>query len=603
MDTPPTIQFDLLTGIRGHDKKIGIVQVQMDLTKLDTEPLCTHDAAIPYPAFDTWASPLLFNGVPAVLCASDNGDDSRIFIVPYPQRTVQGEYTKWSNPLQEVLVRGMSHQNWHGLEALSDKHFLVADSATKRDSRAYGGCLDFLDAKDPSNKKNGDVDLESAHAVIWDPTSQRIFALGARLLRVYSLDPPHQRAGGPATLHPEGEADFTALYEGREMDGRGTDAEGGHDLYFMAGERRFFLTTGERCFTVDIDRLLRDLKQAKEPNVSGEIKRVVWQNTDDGAIDRFVSLFKVKSKASDDHFHDKPKYPRDKVGAKAINRIPGTSVTFVHSIPYYVPESVNYLSNILLVSRGEYDRPNLYDRKPGNTSTNLRMILQSDSYRCRVMPRLPTSKVNQCLHVPEAAKLQFCDWTGSLGKVGSPYLRVTGMDQKICDLFPTLTVPPTVDGDNNIYGYCVIEQAGCQREAIIRIHQYTETCLDDYDGMLVGDNPKRLAVVYAWAAPFVLNWKARETSDGLTVTVDTVRPADQKLESVAAWLRTTQDPSGYMMQLSKIDIQKGSFSETIPSKPQPFYSIMLFAKSMEGFLYCSGEQLVGAEGKSDEVEP
>ncbi|KAG0033931.1 hypothetical protein BGZ81_006751 [Podila clonocystis] len=457
--------------------------------------------------------------------------------------------------------------------------------------------------KDPSNKKNGDADLESAHAVIWDPTSQRIFALGARVLRVYSLGPPHQSADGPATLHPEGEADFTALYEGRDMDGRGTNAEGGHDLYFMAGERRFFLTTGERCFTVDIDHLLRDLKQAREPDVSGEIKKVIWQNTDDGAIDRIASLFKVKSKASDDHFRHEPKYPRDKVGAKAINRIPGTSVTFVHGVPYYEPESIDYLSKILLVSRGDYDRPNLYDPEPGDTSTNLRMILQSNTYRCRVLPRLPTSKVDQDLHVPESAKLQFCDWTGSLGKVGSPYLRVTGMDQQICDLFPTLMVPPTMDGDNNVYGYCVIEQRSYRREAIIRIHQCTETCLDDCDGLLVGENPNRLVAVYAWATPFVLNWRAKETSGGLTVTVDTVQPANQQLESVAAWLRMTKDASGHMVQLSKIDMQRRSFSETVPSKPQPFYSIMLLAKSMEGFLYCSGEQLLGAEDKCDEVEP
>ncbi|KAF9318229.1 hypothetical protein BG003_011623 [Podila horticola] len=385
--------------------------------------------------------------------------------------------------------------------------------------------------------------------------------------------------------------------------GWGNWADGGHDLYFMAGERHFFLTTGERCFTVDIEGLLRDLDQAKEPDGFGEVRRVIWQLPNDGALQSYVSLFEINSTFSDNHLKNDPDYPRNKVGAKAINRIPGTSVTFVHGVPYYNPENTGYLSKILLVSRGKCDRPNLYDPDPSITSTNLRMILRSDTYRCRVMPRMPLPKVDQELPVLESVKLQFCGWTGSLGKIGSPYLRVTGIGQQISNLFQTLEVPPTMDGDNNLYGFCVIEKGDYRREAIIRIHQCTETCSDDHDGTLVCDNPKRLMAVYAWAAPFVLNWTAKVTSDGLTVTGDMAQSVDQKLESVSAWLKMKQGPSGYMVQLSITDKHKRSFLETIPSKAQPFYSLLLFAKSVEGFLYCSGEHLIAAEDKCDKVEP
>ncbi|KAG0207350.1 hypothetical protein BGX28_001358 [Mortierella sp. GBA30] len=554
----------------------------MDLSKLDTEPLKTEHATNAYPAVDTWASPLMFEGVPAVLCAKDDQDESRIIVVPYPRWTPQGGYTEWPTPLKEVHVSGMQNQNWHGLEALSDELFLVADSRTTRKDKAYGGCLDLLDARDSDNKKNGDPDLESAHAVIWDATSQRIFALGATLLRVYSLD----QSSPSAKLAIVGEADFSALYMGRKEDGWGTNADGGHDLYFMAGERRLFLTTGERCFAVDIDGLLRDLDQA-----TGEVKRA-----------RGSSLMMVKSQASDDHFLNHPNYPKDKVGAKAINRVPGTSVAFVHAAPWYGPESKDFLSKTLLVSRGECDRPNLYKAKRGTVSlNNLKMTLQSDTYRCRVMTRLPTPKVDQELPVRGSAKLRFCGWTGSLGRVGFPYLRVTGMDQQIIDLFPTLKIPLTLDADNNLYGICVIEQDDLRRETIIRLHQCTGACDDGYDGVPVGDNPKHLVAVYAWATPFALDWTAKVTSEGLLVGGSMGQPIlDQKLESVAAWVRT--DQKGQMMQLKIINKDKGSFLETIPSTAQPFYSLILFAKSVEGFHYCSGEQLI-AEDKRDDMEP
>ncbi|KAF9570260.1 hypothetical protein EC968_002031 [Mortierella alpina] len=564
MDTPPIIHFDLLTGIRENSSyQVGIVQVEMDLTKLDSEPLYTQDAVNPYEAIDTCASPLLFKGVPAIL--SESSEDLQMVLFPlYP------------------TPNGRNKETYSAARASVD---------------SYGGCLDLLDVE--GHTIQSDVDLESAHAVTWDPASRHIFAVGARELRLYS----NLGAEDQAALVPVGIVDFSLLYEGRDMDKRDSSTEGGHDLYFMAGERRLFMTTGERCFSVDIDRLLQDL--AKEPDIPYQIKILSWQQTGDCGIDRFESFFKIKSKMSDDYFDGgthNASYPRDKIGGKAINRIPGTLVTFVHAYPHYPPDS-GYLSNILLLSRGEYDRPSLYDPQPDDPSTNLRMVLKNATYRCRVIPQLPTGQKMGVLPVLESARIQFCSWTGGLGKVGSPHLRVTGIDQQISDLFSTLIVPSVMDQDNFVYGYVVIEQDGCQREAIIRIQQGTETS-GDCDGMLVGANPKYLVAIYAWATPFVLDWSAKKAFDGngLTITVETIQPVDQKLESISAWIRTSPLLPGMMVQLSKVDLERGSFSEAI-SGPRPFYSIMLFAKSMEGFLYCRGEQLLEAKDNFDGVEP
>jgi hypothetical protein len=566
-----SFDFEILTGY-GNDthsaSNSGIcsVKVKMDATELGRKPLQVTGESITasFPdAYDTVVTPVLRKGSPAVMTATS----SALYFLNYTTLAVS----------EKIELQLSNYGFWHGIEPVGDSLFLIAD--------AKGKIYLVNDKAKPLLTS----DLPSAHQALWDTTSQKLFVIGRTQLNIYTVN---TKADAPAPLKLYSSVDFTELYAEVHNDfiEKGSNwADGGHDIYFCAGERRMYLTTGSRAYHFDIDILLSRISRAPEARQDWQLDQLFAQDV----IQPAWGIYQVRSNLSDSYSKEEKVSvrPVNKGGCKSLCGVPGTSLQIAHAAPdYYLQTAAPYATNTLIVSRGPSDRPNLYSEQ-NKPYENLKIVLKtkgnSTTYRSRVKPTLP-AMTNTPLWAADCSSgmtLTFTGLDGSLGKVGAPYLMLDpeGKEEKeaIVNLYDQMKKQVTsgqYSAVDDIYGFCSISVGTCQRDALFRLSS------GNAEGVTVSEAGQKLAV-YTWATPVQLYWECRDMQ---TVTGHLLN-ADNQRKLVALWISVNSGPATDISDGISADGRhfSAALSKNDQNKAQ---SVTLYARTDEGYWACSGER-------------
>ncbi|CAG8625739.1 13239_t:CDS:1, partial [Ambispora leptoticha] len=280
--------------------------------------------------------------------------NSEVLILPYIKDS-NGYPLPPKSPLLKLPLNEKLG-NWHTVELIPDSNGLINLIAVANSD----GTVDVFTKE---GKRKNSFNLPHAHGLVWDGKTSTLFALGHTDLQTYQLDPKDS-----SNLRLLTTLDFSEYYENKNKE-REQDKDGGHDLCPVPGERKLFLTTGERTFKFDIDEYEKLIPKGKKI-----LERYILKK-DGKVLKPYQPMFKIDSKywrhiASDETTSPKAKGLKNRVtpkkgGVKSISQIPGTSVVIAHAAPWFAYSSelgdneveYPYTSNLLLVTTGPEDKP------------------------------------------------------------------------------------------------------------------------------------------------------------------------------------------------------------------------------------------------------
>lgn len=260
----------------------------------------------------TEVKPILYKGKKAILTTTDNG--VMIF-----------ELSNAKTVLFHKEITGYQ-TSIHSAHPLPDGNVVIADA---------NGWLGILSAGghrvDVPQEQVAWYRLTYAHALGYDETTHTLFAGGYTTLNKYR----YQLKDEKPVLIEEASYDISDSYlRCKVYKACAEDAgweDGIHDMYPIYGEKsgRYFLTTGERCFLFDAEKL--------KGVASGKI-----------TLDAFKPLYEIDSKQS----REVEKTARDKKvilkkgGIKSVSGFigPRDFLVIAHSAPWFTPEA-NYPYN------------------------------------------------------------------------------------------------------------------------------------------------------------------------------------------------------------------------------------------------------------------
>lgn len=166
--------------------------------------------------------------------------------------------------------------NAHSIEALPGNLVVVASSVAKEGDR-----LVLFDLA-RSNAPLASTPLPSAHGVIWDSATQRLWALGFEELRRYALIQP---TPNPSDPKPEAGAG-AALQLEASFRWPGND---GHDLQAVPGTSDLLLSCGAGVWLFDRKTEtfrpqpeLGSIREVKSVSIHPQTGRLVWTQADGG---------------------------------------------------------------------------------------------------------------------------------------------------------------------------------------------------------------------------------------------------------------------------------------------------------------------------------
>ncbi|MGP2927162.1 hypothetical protein ACTVKR_24635, partial [Serratia bockelmannii] len=573
------VVFDLLIGERASQAGSGICvakDIKLGLIDLGKKPFELKKTSVTgkYPdAIDIVTTPMLWNGRPVVMTVSSS-QNGKVLFLDYDNLT----------KIDEVGLNLQSKfAGYHGVEAIDGNRFAIAVSNSE-------GKVSLVDK---TGTEIWQETLLGAHQVIWDSTAERLFALGKTELRVYQFT---EKSGVKRCGTVDFSELYTEIYNDRSDKSGQNWADGGHDLYFDAGNRKMFLTTGERVYSFCIDNLLTQFSHSE---------KIVWQLDQlfsFNAINPVKSLYQVRSVLSDDYIHSgsarKEWRPPNKSGCKALSRVPGSSLIVSHCAPdYYGATESPYATNTLVVSRGDEDLPNLYEFTPDAGDYSSLKILsytlgdnkESLTYRCRIKPKLPlTPYKTRELEESSMSNLTFKGVSGGLGKVGGPYIQlvIKGKAQEVLvqKLYNDFHAARSSDDfSQDVYGFCQVEIDEVINEAIFKV--YTSKG-DAGNGYLVNKKLNLYLAVYTWAEPVQLHWQlgADFSLCGQLIDMRNQRTLD------VLWVSVNGESAVDMSEFIASDKRRFTIHLDKKFAENQIKSLALYAMSDEGYLACSGER-------------
>ncbi|CAG8616985.1 1143_t:CDS:1 [Ambispora gerdemannii] len=398
------IEFELIIGNRRSEPSVDVYKIKMNLAKIEKETLSIPSVNRIWswkpgkrdkPEYSKFSpaeiKPVLYKEKPAdkgqhaILTIDDIYDNntnkylySEVLVLPYIKDT-NGHPLPPKSPLLKLPLNG-NIGNWHSVELIPDSNGLLCLVAI---ADSYGTVHVFT----KEGKRKNTLKLPHAHGLVWDNKTSTLFALGHTDLQTYQLDPKD-----PTNLKLLTTLDFSEHYEKKNESEENKD--GGHDLCPVPGERKLFLTTGERTFKFDIDEYEKLIPKG------GKILECYNLKKGERILKPYQPMFKIDSKywrnIASDNVPPAEKGLKNRVtpmkgGVKSISQVPGTSVVIAFAAPWFADGygvlAYYYNSDTLLVATGPEDKPLPDDKLLDVDLTNSHKIKFSAAtfYKVRVL--------------------------------------------------------------------------------------------------------------------------------------------------------------------------------------------------------------------------